>query len=146
MSGGDLPPSNSFSVAQQQTFLNHNAGNHFQSPLSHAAVAQSERTAIEQKDPYTAGVNSQPEGAYKTMNPATKGRELCVDRFGCGVTEANAKSIFIRRMLISTYTLEISLYQKEIHGEKYCPEICRLRQTHLNLISIDFCNGVIGFQ
>lgn len=80
MSGGDLPPSNSFSFGEQQTFLNHNAVNHLQSPLSHAAVSQSERTAIEQKDAFTSGVNNQLQGAYKAMNPATRGKELCVDR------------------------------------------------------------------
>lgn len=78
MSGGDLPPSNSFSFGEQQTFLNHNAVNHLQ--LSHAAVVQSERTAIEQKDAFTSGVNNQLQGACKAMNPATRGKELCVDR------------------------------------------------------------------
>lgn len=71
MSGGDLPPSNSFSFGEQQTFLNHNAVNHLQ--LSHAAVVQSERTAIEQKDAFTSGVNNQLQGACKAMNPATRG-------------------------------------------------------------------------
>lgn len=80
MSGGDLPPSNSFSFGEQQTFLNHSTVNHLQSPLSHAAVAQSERTAIEQKDAFTSGVNNQLQGACKAMNPATRGKELYVDR------------------------------------------------------------------
>ncbi|XP_068702636.1 protein transport protein Sec24A-like [Montipora foliosa] len=73
MSGGDLPPSNSFSVGQQQLYQNHDAGNHiFQSP-THVAFKQSERKGTSQEDQFTTGVNSQAQSAYKEMNPATRG-------------------------------------------------------------------------
>ena len=100
-----MPPSNSFSVGQQQSYQNHDAGNHiFQSPPTHVAFTQSERKGISQEDQFTTGVNSQAQSAYKEMNPATRGEDICIDRLSCSVTEVYPNLLqfnFILRFCLS---------------------------------------------
>lgn len=99
MSGGRLPPSNAFSVGQQQPYLNHDAGSHFQSSPSVGAFVQPEKKGLGQESQYTARVNSQAHSVPQEMNSALRGEEISNDRLSCNVTEAISCSF---QMSIST--------------------------------------------
>ena len=89
MSGGKLPPSNASSVGQQQPYLNHDAGNHFQSSPSHGAFVQPEKKGIGHEAQFTARVNSQAQSVPQEMNPALRGKVFSYDRLSYrNVTEA----------------------------------------------------------
>ncbi|CAH3193392.1 unnamed protein product, partial [Porites evermanni] len=76
MSGARLPPSNAFSVGQQQPYLNHDAGNHFHPSPNHGAFVQQEKKGIGQGAHNTASLNSQVQRISQEMNPTMRGEEI----------------------------------------------------------------------
>lgn len=79
MSGGRLPPSsNAFSVGQQQPYINHGGVNHFQSSQNHGAFVQPEKKGVGQEGQYTPVTNSQTQSVPQEMNPALRGKEICI--------------------------------------------------------------------
>lgn len=145
MSGGRLPPSNAFSVGQQQPYLNHDAGNHFQSSPSHGAFVQPEKKGIGHEAQFTARVNSQAQSVPQEMNPALRGEEISNDRLSySNVTEAIwcfpsempvSGLVFVIPSLPDLFTLEDRNKILSNNGKS------------LKLISFDFLiyYGVIGF-
>ncbi|KAM7441154.1 Protein transport protein Sec24B [Porites harrisoni] len=73
MSGARLPPSNAFSVGQQQPYLNHDAGNHFHPSPNHGAFVQQEKKGIGQGAHNTASLNTQSQRISQEMNPTMRG-------------------------------------------------------------------------
>lgn len=82
MSGARLPPSNVFSVGQQQPYLNHDVGNHFHPSPNHGAFVQQEIKGIGQGAHNTAGLNNQAQRISQEMNPTIRGEEIRNDRLG----------------------------------------------------------------
>ena len=97
MSGGSLPPSNAFSVGQQQPYLNQEAGNHFQSSPNHGAFVQPGRKGIGQGAQNTASVNNQAQSISQEMNPALRGEENSNDRLGYRAMSTQAIPCSLRR-------------------------------------------------
>ena len=147
MSGGRLPPSNAFSVGQQQPYLNHDAGNHFQSSPSHGAFVQPEKKGIGHEAQFTARVNSQAQIVPQEMNPALRGEEISNDRLSYrNVTEAIFMFPFDSEMPVSGLVFVIpslsDLFTLEDRNR-----ILSNNGKSLKLISFDFLiyYGVIGF-
>ena len=121
MSGGGLPPSNTFSVGQQQPFLNHDAGNHFQSSPSHGTFVQAEKKGIGQETQYSAGVKNPAQSVSQVMNPASRGEEISNVRLSYGnvTVDRSNDSIFSAKMSISALIFVICfLYVFFAHGER----------------------------
>lgn len=130
MSGGRLPPSNAFSVGQQQPYLNHDAGSHFQSSPSDGAFVQPEKKGLGQESQYTARVNSQAQSVPQEMNPALRGEEISNDRFA--MSPKQFRVLFSDVNFYLSFRDSVSLFSFSFEKRSEVTRIYKTRKTHSN--------------